>query len=245
MSPISRTPRAAAYCAQGIPLALEAHLVGDCARAAGEALPVVDPEGVSRAEGRDLGGAHGRAGLGQQARPAGEGRGRGVGRARAVGRAERQHLPPGLAGGGQPVDEAVGRGAEAAARERGHMEQDSARTGKIHDADAVPLTPAHATRRIAGRLRTGMTLGGEMVRLVAGEHPDPHSVLGAHAVDGGVARARVPPGRRLGARAAAARRGGRARAATPRRRLRSACCRGGARCLATGWRSAIRTRRRS
>ena len=58
-------------------------------------------------------------------------------------------------GGGEPVDERVRRGSEAPAGKRRHVEQDSARTGKIHDADAVSLTPAHATRPIAGRLRAG------------------------------------------------------------------------------------------
>ena len=56
-------------------------------------------------------------GLGQQARPARERRARGVRRARAVGRAERQHLPPRLPGGGEPVDERVGRRYRAARRE--------------------------------------------------------------------------------------------------------------------------------
>ena len=60
------------------------------------------------------------------------------------------------------------------------MEQDAARTGKIHDSDAVSLTLAHATGLGAGRLRAGMTLADELERVVAGEHPDPHAVLGAH-----------------------------------------------------------------
>ncbi len=47
--------------------------------------------------------------VGQEARPARECGARRIGRPRAVGRAERQHLPPGLPCGGEPVDEAVGR----------------------------------------------------------------------------------------------------------------------------------------
>ena len=61
-----------------------------------------------------------------------------------------------------------------------NVEQDSARTGKIHHADAISLTSSHATRRAAGQPALRMTPAHEIERVVAGEHPDPHSVLGAH-----------------------------------------------------------------
>ena len=109
-----------------------------------------------------------------------------VRRPRAVGRAERQHLPPRLPGRGEPVDEPVGRCTQRPTRKRRNVEQNAARTGKIHDADAVAVTPAHASRRVARRPGRGMT-PEETERLVAGEHADPHSVLGAHRVDGGMA----------------------------------------------------------
>jgi 1,4-alpha-glucan branching enzyme len=66
------------------------------------------------------------------------------------------------------------------------MEQDSARTGKIHDDGAVSLTSAHAIRHATVRPGGRMTPTHEVERLVAGEHPDPHSVLGAHVGVGGV-----------------------------------------------------------
>jgi 1,4-alpha-glucan branching enzyme len=65
------------------------------------------------------------------------------------------------------------------------VEQDSARPGKIHDANAVSVTPAHATRRSSRHPGRGMT-PEEIDRVVAGEHADPHSVLGAHRVDAGL-----------------------------------------------------------
>ena len=86
------------------PLAVEADLVGD--RPAG-VLPVVDPVGVALAEvqlllARDL-----RPRIGQEPRPRGECGLRLVRRPVAVRRAEGEHLPPRLAGVGQPVDERV------------------------------------------------------------------------------------------------------------------------------------------
>ena len=53
-----------------------------------------------------------------------------VGRAVAVGRPERQHLPPRLAGRGEPVDPRVGVRAEAAAGQRGGMQLDAAGNGR-------------------------------------------------------------------------------------------------------------------
>ena len=67
------------------------------------------------------------------------------------------------------------------------MEQDSARAGKIHDAGAVSLTSAHATRHATVRPGGLMTPSAEIDRLVAGRHPDPHSVLGARPGGGGIA----------------------------------------------------------
>ena len=94
---------------QRAPLALEAHLIRGGA-GAGEALPVGDPVGVRGAEGRELA-RRSRPRSGSASRPGQPAKAerRGVRRARAVGRAERQHLPPRLPGGGEPVDEAVGR----------------------------------------------------------------------------------------------------------------------------------------
>ena len=112
--------------AQGAPLALETHLGGErpvtCERG-----PVAGPVGMAGDEAVDLTRRDRRLGVGEQALPAGEGRGGPVGGALLVRGAERQDLPPGLAGGGQPVDEAVGLRAEAAAGEGGGMEQDAAR----------------------------------------------------------------------------------------------------------------------
>ena len=65
-----------------------------------------------------------------------------------------------------------------------------------------------------------MTPAAEIERVVAGEHPDPHSVLGAHRDAGGVVVRVFRPARRIGARAAAAGRARRARAGPPGRRLR-------------------------
>ena len=99
--------------AQCRPLALEAHLVVDRPRAAGEGRPVVDPEAVALAEVLALGRRHRRVGIGQEPAPRGEGRRRLVGRALAVGRAERQHLPPRLARRREPVDELQARMRQA------------------------------------------------------------------------------------------------------------------------------------
>ncbi len=110
----SRTPRSAAYARSADPLALEAHLVGDARRAAAKPLPVLDPVAPgargSRAPRPSTRGARGSASRPGQA---GERRARLVRRAVAVRRAERQHLPPRLPGGGQPVDEAVRLAARA------------------------------------------------------------------------------------------------------------------------------------
>ena len=117
---------------QAAPLAVEAHLVGDGA-APREAHPVVDPARLALAEVELLALGHPRRGLRQQPGPGREGRARLVRRAVAIGRAERQHLPPGLAGVREPVDPRVGRGAQAAARERGRMQLHSRVTSPKHD----------------------------------------------------------------------------------------------------------------
>ena len=137
----------------------------------------------------------GRARVGQQARPAGERRARRVRRARAIGRAERQHLPPRLPGGGEPVDEAVGRRDPAVP------------PGSDVTWSRIPLERGRFTmpmpslsllrtlaRRVARRPGRGMT-PEETERLVAGEHADPHRVLGAHSGRRRNRRARVPAGR--------------------------------------------------
>ena len=100
---------------QRAPLALEPHLVGDRA-ATGEARPVLDPARLALAEVELLVLAHRRVRLGQQPRPGGERRARLVWRAVAIRRAERQHLPPRLAGLHQPVDPRVRVAPEPPAR---------------------------------------------------------------------------------------------------------------------------------
>ncbi len=106
--------------------------------------------------------------------------------------------------------------------------------------------PALSRQRTLPAGRTGVNLAGEIERVVAGEHPDPHSVLGAHAGERGRDRAGVPARRVVGARAASARdQAGRARARPRGGRLRGARCPAGARCPDTGSRSATRTVTRS
>ncbi len=129
--------------AQRAPLALEADLVGDRA-AAREARPVLDPARLALAEVELLVLRHRRRRLGQQAGPRGERRGRLVGRAVAVGRAERQHLPPRLAGVREPVDPRVRLPAEAPSGQRGGMELHACAAGQLHRAQLTSrrLTPA-------------------------------------------------------------------------------------------------------
>ena len=80
-------------------------------RAPAEARPVLDPV-TPRARGSRSSSAFGdrRRGVGQQPRPGGERRRRLVRRAVAVRRPQRQHLPPRLARGGEPVDPAYASG---------------------------------------------------------------------------------------------------------------------------------------
>ena len=143
--------------AQRAPLALEAHLVGDRA-AAGEARPVLDPARLALAEVELLGAADRRGRLGQQPRPGGERRARLVRRAIAVGRPERQHLPPRLAGVGEPVHPRVGVAAQAPARQRGGMELHAGRAGEVHGAQLIGFR-LHA---LADRLRRGAAAGGRL-----------------------------------------------------------------------------------
>ena len=85
----------------------------------------------------------GARGIRQQAGPGGERRARLVRRAVAVRRPERQHLPPGLAGRRQPVDESVGLAAQPAAGQRGDVQLDAAGAGK--------LVSRRSRRRCSGR----------------------------------------------------------------------------------------------
>jgi hypothetical protein len=112
--------------AQRAPLAIEADLVGRSA-VAREPLPVADPEALARAELRELALGHRSVRIGEQVRRGREGGRRLVGRPAFARRPERQHLPPGLARGGQPVDEPVRIIPEAAAGKRGGMELDAGR----------------------------------------------------------------------------------------------------------------------
>ena len=111
--------------AQRRPLAVEAHLVGDRAARA-EARPVLDPVALALAEVELLGARHPSLRRSQQPRPGGERRRRLVGRAMAVRRAQRQHLPPRLAGLREPVHPGVGVRAEPAAGQRRGMQLDAA-----------------------------------------------------------------------------------------------------------------------
>ena len=110
-SPMIRTPRSRAVGPQGRPFALEADLVGDRA-ASPKSAPNRSSSNPALAEVRDLGPRDGGPGLAEQPPPRGKGRAGLVGRAVAVRGSERQHLPPALAGGGEPVDEPVGLAAE-------------------------------------------------------------------------------------------------------------------------------------
>ena len=83
----------------------------------------------------------GRLRLGEEAAPGGERRGRRVRRAELVGRAERQHLPPALAGGREPVDEARTRSGRAA---RPAATSGAARSRSIGEAaPSLSLTVRH------------------------------------------------------------------------------------------------------
>ena len=123
------------------PLAIEPHLVGDRAARA-EPRPVVDPIRVPLTE-VDLSRArHARPRRGQQPRPRRERGPRLVRRAVPVGRPQRQHLPPRLAGVGEPVDERVRVATEPPGRQRGGVQLDAAGTGKVRQdaiTDKLPL----------------------------------------------------------------------------------------------------------
>ena len=148
--------------AQRAPLAREAHLVGDRLAAAREALPVVDPERLARAEGLDLVVANLSAGAGEQASPGGERRAGLVRRSRTIRRTERQHLPPRLPGALQPVHEAVGVVAERAGRKARGMQLDSGR---------APLQWLHVSNRPERRECVGMP-AAKTPSPVAAAHPD-------------------------------------------------------------------------
>jgi hypothetical protein len=89
----------------------------------------------SRAVGHEVAGLEeallGQAVQGKEQGVAGEAGPGAVGRVAPAGRAHGQHLPPGLAGGGEPFGEAQGALAEVAdavrAGQRARMEQDAAR----------------------------------------------------------------------------------------------------------------------
>ena len=110
--------------AQRAPLAVEAHLVLERRpRPPVTRLPPVDPV-APRARGTrpTSSSLTGACGIGEQPGPGGERRARLVRGAVAVGRSERQHLPPRLPGGGQPVHERVGVVVQAAGRQRRRMQ---------------------------------------------------------------------------------------------------------------------------
>src|SRR5436190_1156051 len=79
------------------------------------------------AEVREVGRRHLGVGLGEQRGRACERGRRGVRRAEGVRGPEREHLPPALPCFDEPVDELVCLAAEPPARQRGRMQQDSAR----------------------------------------------------------------------------------------------------------------------
>ena len=114
------------------PLPLEANLILE-APVAGEAQP-------SRRSRRGSGAGSGRPrasttralGVGEDSGPAGECGRRRIGGAVLVGRAEGQHLPPRDARPLEPVDEAVRLLAKPPVRQRGRVQQDPARTAKLH-----------------------------------------------------------------------------------------------------------------
>ena len=102
--------------AQRRPFAVEAHLVVQ-GRLARERDPVLDPVGGLLAEQTAFVVGDGRVRIGQQRGRSGERGVRFVRRAVFVGRRQRQHLPPRLAGGGEPVDPRVGFRTEASGRQ--------------------------------------------------------------------------------------------------------------------------------
>ena len=102
--------------AQRRPFAVEAHLVVQ-GRLARERDPVLDPVGGLLAEQPALVVGDGRVRIGQQRGRSGERGVRLVRRAVFVGRRQRQHLPPRLAGRGEPVDPRVGLRTEASGRQ--------------------------------------------------------------------------------------------------------------------------------
>jgi hypothetical protein len=106
------------------PLALETDLVCEGARPR-EPLPTRRPVRVAVAEALDLGRLDNGVRAGEEPVPGGEGRGGGVRGAVPVRRDEREDLPPALAGGREPVDEALRLRAESSARERRRMEEDA------------------------------------------------------------------------------------------------------------------------
>ena len=122
--------------AQRRPLALEAHLVGERAarrRSAPSRRSSTEwratKSSISRSETGASGSARSRGERGERRR-------RAVRRAELVGRPERQHLPPGLPRGREPVDEPVRLGAEAAAGQRRRMQEDSGGARQLHAFDS-------------------------------------------------------------------------------------------------------------
>ncbi len=150
--------------AERAPLALEPDLVVERV-AARERGPVVDPVRLARREVLALLGRDGRIGLGEEPRPARERRRGLVRRADLVRRAEREQLPPRLAGRGEPVDEREGLFAQPPAGKRRWVEQDSARAGKLHGCAATEVCRATTAnpdprRASAGGLRSLPGQGG-------------------------------------------------------------------------------------
>ena len=105
------------------PLAVEADLVIQSVLAR-ERQPVLDPVGGAFAEIQALGSGNRGRGRAEQLRRGGERRRRFVGRVVLVGRAQRQHLPPRLAGRGQPVDPGVGVRTEPSGGQRRGVQLD-------------------------------------------------------------------------------------------------------------------------
>ena len=141
--------------AQAGPFPLEAHLVLHGPRA-GEGGPVLEPVGVPPPEVRRGACADPRPRPGEQAGPAGERRGRRIGRAERIRRPEWQHLPPRLPGSLEPVDEPVRALAEAPVGERGRVQQDPARTAKLHDPTVYRSRDAENGRTCAASPQTAL-----------------------------------------------------------------------------------------